>query len=271
VEISVPDDPGLLSGGWRLWLRVPAGRERTLGTLTLTLPDPPETVAARKAALEPPPPPPPAPDPWTVPRSVPDAASAQIRALYASFEPLRARVYPTGTEPDPDGCGWQRPLTRWFAAILDRVESGAPSLAPATAGFLREIASAVREVESLRTTDHPLLAGPVPEDPLRRRAWLAARRDEMRGLERRLDALAERLRDGEVPELAALDWPSRFVACVTAAERHFEERVRLGEDAANREIADVQWPVILDAGRALDAASALGGPATSPSTGIALP
>jgi hypothetical protein len=271
IEIPVPDDPDLLRGGWRLWLRVPAGRERTQGTLTLTLPDAPEVVAAREAALEPPPPPPPEPDPWTLPRTAPPGATASVRELFASFEPLRARVYPEGVEPDPDGCGWQRPLTRWFAEILDRAASGTFDLPPTTAAFLQGIASAVREVEGLRTTDNPLLAGPVPEDPLRRRAWLAARRDELRGLERRLDTLAERLRDGAAPELAALDWPSRLVACVTAAERHFEERVRLGDDAVNREVADSQWPVILAAGRALDAAAALDRAVPGSGAEIALP
>lgn len=271
IEIPVADDPGVLNGGWRLWLRVPAGKERAQGTLILTLPDPPEEVAAQKAALEPPPPPPPAPDPWTLPRTAPSGASAEVLALFASFEPLRARVYPADSEPDPDGCGWQRPLTRWLAGILDRSASGGFAWSPAAAGLLREIAEAVSEVEGLRTTDNPLLAGPVPEEPLRRRAWLAARRDELRGLERRLDALAERLREGEVPELATLEWPSRFVACVTAAERHFEERVRLGDDAANRELADLQWPVILAAGRALEAAASLDLSAPSPGAGITLP
>lgn len=271
IEIPVGDDPDLLSGGWRLWLRIPAGRERTRGTLTLTLPDPPEVVAAQKKALEPPPPPPPTPDPWTLPRSAPPGASAEVQALFATFEPLRASVYPATVEPEPDGCGWQRPLTRWFAGILDRAESGALEWTPATAGFLREIANAVREVEGLRTTDHPLLAGPVPEEPLRRRAWLAARRDELRGLERRLDALAERLREGEVPELAPLEWPSRFVACVTAAERHFEERVRIGDDGTNRELAESQWPLILAAGRALDAAATLERAVPPAAAGIALP
>lgn len=271
IEIPVPDDPGLLSGGWRLWLRVPAGRERRQGTLILTLPDPPEVVAAREAALEPPPPPPPAPDPWTLPRTAPPGAPSAVQELFASFEPFRARVYPVGVEADPDGCGWQRPLTRWFAGILDRAASGTLELPPATSAFLEEIASAVREVEGLRTTDNPLLAGPVPEEPLRRRAWLAARRDELRGLERRLDEIAERLRGGDAPELSALDWPSRLVACLTAAERHFEERVRLGDEAVNRELADSQWPVLLAAGRALGAAAALDRPAPGTGAELALP
>lgn len=271
IEIPVPDDPGLLSGGWRLWLRVPAGRERTQGTLTLTLPDAPEVVAVREAALEPPPPPPPAPDPWTLPQTAPPGVPAAVQELFASFEPLRARVYPSGVEPDPDGCGWQRPLTRWFAGVLNGAASGTFDLSPATSDFLETVASVVREVDRLRTTDNPLLAGPVPEEPLRRRAWLAARRDELRGLERRLDEIAERLRGGDAPELAALDWPSRLVACVTAAERHFEERVRLGDDAVNRELADSQWPVILAAGRALDAAAALDRSAPSTGAELALP
>ncbi len=271
IEIPVADDPGLLRGGWRLWLRVPPGRTRTQGTLTLTLPDPPDVVAAREAALKPPPPPPPAPDPWTLPRTAPPGASAAVEELFSAFEPLRARVYPVGVEPSPDGCGWQRPLTRWLVEILDRAASGTYELPPAATELLKEIARAVREVEGLRTSDNPLLAGPVPEEPLRKRAWLAARRDELRGLERRLDGLAERLRGAQAPELAALDWPSRLVACVTAAERHFEERGRLGDEAVNREIAEMQWPVILAAARALDAAAALEGLDPSGRAEIGLP
>jgi hypothetical protein len=45
----------------------------------------------------------------------------------------------------------------------------------------------------------------------------------------------------------------RLVSCLTACERYFEERIRLGErQATNREIAIAQWERLLAAAEALD-------------------
>jgi len=50
----------------------------------------------------------------------------------------------------------------WPRAPLD-----ATSLA-----LLRQVVHAVDAVETMRTSENLLIAGPVREDPLRRRAWL---------------------------------------------------------------------------------------------------
>ena len=253
LEVEVNDDPGVLSGRWRVWVRVPPGRSERDGRLTLTVPDAPEVVAEQQAALEPPPPPPPEPDPWTLPRTAPEGAPPELGFLFQRVESYRAAVYPSDRPADPDGCGWQGPLARWLARTRDGIAAGAPALAATSREYLAQVSEAVRRVDEMRTSDNPLLAGPVPEDSLRRRAWEAARRDELRGLERSLDSLGERLRDGKVPELQELDWPPRFVACLTAAERYFEARVRLGDEATNGDVAGAQWPAFLAAAPALDA------------------
>jgi hypothetical protein len=256
LDVDVTDDPAALGGRWRVWVRVPPGREERDGRLTLTLPDAPEVVALREEALAPPPPPPPTPDPWTVPREAPSGATPALALLFDRVESYRATVYPSDRPAEPDGCGWQGDLARWLSRTRDQIAGGGPAPDPVTRTYLARVAAAVRSVEEMRTSENPLLAGPVPDDSLRRRAWEAARRDELRGLERTLDALGERLRDGKVPELQDLDWPPRFVACLTAAERYFEARVRLGDEAANQDVARAQWPAFLAAAPALESLAA---------------
>ena len=60
IEVNVTADelaPGALL--WGLEIRALAARDRAEGTLTVTIPDAPEIVAAREEAAKPPPPPPP--------------------------------------------------------------------------------------------------------------------------------------------------------------------------------------------------------------------
>ena len=46
--------------------------------------------------------------------------------------------------------------------------------------------------------------------------------------------------------------PVRLVSCLTACERYFEQRARLGEErAGNGDIALTQWPRVLSAGEAI--------------------
>ena len=120
--------------------------------------------------------------------------------------------------------------------------------------MLGEIAASVRLVEELRTSSDPLIAGPPPENPERREIWLAVRRDRIHSLERRLDMTLETLLRGHAPDLEGHDWPLRLVTCLTACERHFEERVRVGEEhAINRDLAWQQWERMLAAAEALQA------------------
>jgi hypothetical protein len=116
------------------------------------------------------------------------------------------------------------------------------------------LGEAIRGVEMLRTSKDPVIAGPVPGDRLRRQDWLIARSEIVRPIERSLDVLTELLRGGHAPALQNEVWLPRLNACLTACERHFEERVRLGdEDAANGDLSAAQWDRILAAGRMLAA------------------
>jgi hypothetical protein len=128
----------------------------------------------------------------------------------------------------------------------------------------------VQRIDDLRRSTDPILAGPEPEESLRRRAWLAVRKERLSPLVEELDSLGEALRKGYVPELVGEAWASRFVACLTACERHFEERARVGsEEAANHDLAEAQWDRFLLARRALAAvARFLQGPPPAPAPAV---
>ena len=60
------------------------------------------------------------------------------------------------------------------------------------------------------------------------------------------------LQRGHAPDLDDEEWPLRLVSCLTACERYFEQRARLGEKrAGNRDLALTQWPRVLSAGQAI--------------------
>ena len=59
---------------------------------------------------------------------------------------------------------------------------------------------------------------------------------------------------GHAPELQGQHWPTRLISCLTACERHFVERGRVGrERATNGDLAELQWQRIVAAGEALEA------------------
>jgi hypothetical protein len=85
---------------------------------------------------------------------------------------------------------------------------------------------------------------------------MSLRKERLRPLEAELDSLRETVSRGYIPEVAKESWPNRFVACLTACERNFEERVRLGsEEATNRDLAEAQWDRFLAARVALESLS----------------
>jgi hypothetical protein len=235
---------------WKLTVRALAARGEARGTVRVEVPDAPEVVAAREKAAAPPPPPPPVPAAWAVAASAPEGAGPRLAALFRDVESLRQSIYGDDPFHVTDPCGWQDDLARWLASRRSALAAGGDAPAPETLRFLEQLATAIDEVESLRTTRDPILAGPVPEDSLRRRAWNAARREALAPYERSLDRLAEVARGGFVPELEKESWPGRLVACLTGCQRHFEARVREGGDASGKEQTEAQWPRILDAGRA---------------------
>lgn len=249
---------------WKLTIRALPARGAAAGTLTLRIPDAPEVVAAREAEAAPPPPPPPPPDPITLKRQVPPGASPEVAALVEAVEPLRAAVFPNPEAAVSDPCGWQRDALRWFRQAQDSALAGTAIASEGGIRFALRLAHAIREVDALRRTTNPAIAGPRPSDPTLEREWTSARAVELRPLERELDLLAEQWKRGYAQGLTATSWPARLLACLVACQRHFEERPRVEpEPAANAELAGAEWDRILAAAGALEALRPFGGPPTA--------
>ncbi|HZN54104.1 MAG TPA: hypothetical protein VFB67_02175 [Candidatus Polarisedimenticolaceae bacterium] len=239
---------------WKLTVKALPTRGEATGVIRITLPDSPEVVARREALLHPPPPPPPPPPAWSLPRAVPVGASPDLAKVFAAVESYRAAVV-APKDARIDDCKWQIPFLVYAAAVRDRLAGGGPRPDLPAGRYFRRIAEAIRVVDGLRASKDPVLAGPVPEDRDARRAWLIARYEQVRPIERMLDEVAEQLRSGHAPSLEDEAWLPRFNACLTACERYFDERVRLGGEAVapNEELAAAQWDRILAAGRVFDA------------------
>jgi hypothetical protein len=254
ISIEVSPDSSEALAEWKLSIRALASRGAAIGTITIESPDAPEVVRARVAAMAPPPPPPRIPEPWEVEARPRAGAPAEVTALFESVERLRSALVGRGDGAGSDVCGWQVAMLRYATSARDRIDSTGAPPTDATLRYARRLGATVARVEALRTSRDPILAGPVPEQGLRRRAWLAVRKESLAPLVSELDDLSESLRKGFVPELAGEGWPARFVGCLTACERHFEERVRLGADeATNRDLAEAQWERFLLAGDVLRA------------------
>jgi hypothetical protein len=245
--IADPARNGL--GTWRLELRAPAGRGPTILKLSVELSEP----VVRRAAPPPTPPivpaatPPPA-TPWDYDRR--RAAPEEHRAFLAAAEEFAVSQAPGGASP-VDACRWQTD----FVAYLDKRAAGLSSgrrLPQTTRDVLARIARAVDAVAELKDSSDPLLAGPEPEDRQLTLAWHRARAERLAPLETELDELLSAVQREQDPELIGASWPGRLVTCLTACERYFDDRARVGQSrAANRELTRAQWPRILVAARAL--------------------
>jgi hypothetical protein len=255
VELSV--DAAALTGGgasFKLTVKALPARGEASGLLRVTTPDAPEVVAQREAELHPPPPPPPPPPAWTLRTLAPAAAVPETVRVYEAVEAFRLAVLGTANGP-ADACTWQIGFLKYETAARGRLgEQGAVPDVPTLRYFAR-LAAAIRGVEGLRSSVDPVLAGPVPADRDDRREWLLARNEIVRPIERSLDQLTELLRHGHAPALEQEPWLPRLTACLTACERYYDERVRLGgdENAPNRELAAAQWSRIVAAGRVFEA------------------
>ncbi len=253
MEVALPGAAPAGERKFKLSIRALPGRGFAKGTLTLEIPDAPEVVEERRKAAEPPPPPPPEPDPWTVPAKAPQGAAPPVERLFVAVERYRGLVVGPGFDPLPDACGWRIDLLKRLVEWREVEAAGRPGPSVPDMRYLRRLAATARAVDALREAKDPILGGPVPEDPLRRRAWLQVRKERIRPLERDLDSLSETLHGGFAPALESEAWLPRLIACLTACERHFEERVRLGEeDATNGDLAKAQWDSILAAVDALE-------------------
>jgi hypothetical protein len=110
----------------------------------------------------------------------------------------------------------------------------------------------IDSVEALRTSKDPLVAGPPPSDSTMRNAWVRLRSTRIVPVEDELDQILGMVQRRYSSQLEQEQWPIRFVSCLTACERFFEQRSRLGEKRAeNGDLALSQWPRILAASRAL--------------------
>jgi hypothetical protein len=237
---------------WNLVIRALPARGRAAGKVRIHLPER-EPVAPPPDESREPPPVPEIDESWARPARPPSEATTEIVALFEAVEGLRAwAIDDRGSRRD--ACGWQMDFVRYVVAYRDEAAAGGLALDDATTRFLDRATRVIAAIEELRTSDDPILAGPVPEDEQQRRAWLRLRQERIRALEDELDALGESIRRKYAPELSAEPWPQRFIGCLMACQRYFEQRTRLGEDrATNQDLARSQWDGFLAAGRALEA------------------
>ena len=235
---------------WSLTIRALPARGDARGKVRIVLPEAAPLEPAREEFPVPPPPP---AEAWMLRSDPPQGASSSVVALFATVEELRSWTIPEdGLRRD--ACGWQADLLRYLAGNRDEAAGDGLILEESTWRFLVRASGAIHAIEDLRTTSDPILSGPVPTDAKQRRAWLRLRRERIHPLESELDYLGEALRRGYAPELDSEIWLQRFVGCLIACERYFEQRTRLGaEKASNQELARDQWEGFLAAARAFAA------------------
>jgi hypothetical protein len=228
------------------------------GLLLIHRPDSPRVVKERIEAMQPPEPDIAEPEWWKVPASPPTGADDDLLDLFLTVELFRAMVLPDADQVATDPCRWQTALLERLAEHRESIVHEERFPAEATARFYRRIAALVSQVDELNHSRDPILTGPPPEDRSDLRQWLRMRQEWVKPLEHELDILMDMPEDGYVPELADLDWPTRFVSCLMACERNFEARTRTGQDeAANQDLATGTWPFILAAADAMEAVAKL--------------
>jgi hypothetical protein len=253
LEVEVSEPPREGEEGWQVHIRSLPDRGRAEGLMTVTLPSPEDREAPEHP--EPSPSRPPRDrDPWTRSRTAPEGTDPGVARLFGEVESFRSWVVDEAGSPRDDACGWQSDLLRYLTEHRDSLAEHGRGLDESLARYFLRLARTVRNVDALRSSDDPILAGPVPEKTLTRRAWETLRRERLEPLEHELDALGEAVRGGYVTALDDRSWPMRLIGCLTACERYFEQRVRLGEGRApNGDLAGDQWDGILAAADALDA------------------
>jgi hypothetical protein len=250
LSMEIEIEPYQLDAGpWTLMIHADTAREGGEALLTVEFPE-------ARAAEDPQQPseqsPPPAPDPWMVPRNAPADIPTAWRRFFESTERFRALLNAADEKSPVDSCRWQDDFMRYLADRRDRLVDNRTYPAESTRTLLLDIADAVGSVEEIRTSREAIVAGPPPDDPLLRLNWLAFRKERFQLLEQQLDEVLQSLRRERAPALVEESWPVRLVSCLTACERYFEERIRLGEKrATSKEIAAAQWERLLAAADAL--------------------
>jgi len=250
IEVEV-DESMQDAGPWMLSIHALPTRGASEGRLTIEIPEPHVPEAEPTIAQTPLEPPAEALAPWARPRSAPSGIPDDWDAMFESTERFR-RIVVDEDVAAPDSCHWQLDLLRYLAGQRDRIADDETYPAASTRKMLRRIVAAIDRVEDLRTSEDPLLRGPPPRDKQLRDTWLRMRRDRLEQIETELDDVLGLLRRGHAPELAEETWPMRLTSCLTACQRHFEQRIRLGEEqATNLELTRAQWERVLAAGTAL--------------------
>jgi len=243
------DDPGQF-GEWTLTINALATKGGGEGRLEIRLPTTaiPEVVA-----------PVPVVDPAP---TRDDARRLSAEALPEEWSPFaRSAIGFTSmleSEPRPDACRWQRSFGEWLDGRLTDLAQDGSGPAVGTRRSLARIVDAINSVEQVRGSSGPILGTPPPDDPDFQQEWFQIRATRLLEIQAGLDKVSVELRRGHAPELAGESWPDRLVACVTACERHFEERARFGADGAvNRDMAEAQWDRMLAASRVIEAFATL--------------
>jgi hypothetical protein len=247
--LRVDVDAASVEGSWTLTVQSMATTGSGHGTLRITLPEAAPTPTADSpagsdAAA--------AGETWRQPPTYPRDLQLNDRRLYDTIERFRSIVvYDSGGSP-PDACRWHDDLLKYLTEQRDLTVGGRITPVETSQRLLQDLAESIDRVEEFRTSTDSVISGPPPEDRDLRAAWIRVRRDRLQELEGQLDELLGSVHRGHAPELEKLAWPARMVSCLIACQRHFEERVRVGErNAINWELAQTQWDVLLSAGEAL--------------------
>jgi hypothetical protein len=242
---------GFEAGVWTLRIFSLSDRGRGEGSLVIELPGPlpevPETVPNESKPVDRP-----EPEPWMRPFHPSSPVRTNLVPFLEATERFRRDLFGSEYEAPHDVCQWQVPLMQYLADLRTSILSESHLPSETTGKFLDRLATTIESVDRMRLTDDPLVNGPAPDDPALRNAWLKLRTTKIDPVEDQLDQLLSLLRRGHVPDLESEEWPLRLVSCLTACERYFEQRARLGEKrAGNRDLALTQWPRMLSAGEAI--------------------
>ena len=242
---------GFRVGVWTLRIFALSGRGQGKGSLIIELPGPqpevPKSVKNESVPVDRP-----EPEPWMQPFHPSSPVRTDLVPFLEATERYRRDLFGSDYGAPHDVCQWQVPLMRYLAELRVSLVSGSALPSETTGTFLDRLAAAIASVDQMRLTNDPLVNGPAPDDPTLRNAWVKLRTTKIDPVEDRLDELLSLLQRGHVPDLDGEDWPLRLVSCLTACERYFEQRPRVGEErAGNRDIALTQWPRLLSAGEAL--------------------
>jgi hypothetical protein len=245
IEVEVPPEALARGTTWKLRIRGNPWRDEVEGMLTIELPEPPAPPTPEKVQqqeeekIE----------PWMLPRPAPPGASKNERRFFDAVENFRALV--VEEQGVGDTCRWQESLLRYLVEHRDATAD--LRIARPTRQILERVVQTAYHVDNLRTTDDPILTQPQPKEHLRRRALETLRKQRIDPLRRALDSLLNDLQQGHAPELHQAGWPFGLLSCMMASERHFEERLLVGEEHASyRKLAIDQWDRILAAAHAVD-------------------